>query len=167
MKKNNKKCITCGAVYSYCPTCGADRYKPTWMNLYCSENCRTLFQKATDYTAGKLSIEDAKEYLSTADLSKRESLHHGVKKFVDEVLGAETPAATETVLTGQMADAEEEKPKESDTVTTTNNDEVVETVEAAETSAEESAPAPEDNAKTLYSRRKGRKRYSEENKESE
>ena len=85
MAKNNKECICCGTKYSYCNTCSADRDKPTWMRNYCSDNCRKLFNTASDYFAKAITKEDAKKIIDSADLSKMSSFNKGVIQMINEV----------------------------------------------------------------------------------
>lgn len=59
MAKLNRTCYTCGKEYRYCPDCVEDADKPTWMSLFESENCRTIFNTLTAYNADEISAEDA------------------------------------------------------------------------------------------------------------
>ena len=82
---NNKTCITCGKTYKYCPSCGTDRDKPMWMNIYCSDNCRILFNTATNYFGGDITKEQAKEIVDKADLSKIDRIRPDIVKMIKEV----------------------------------------------------------------------------------
>ena len=85
MAKYNRICLTCKSQYSYCPSCSADKAKPTWMNIYCSENCRTLFNASSDFFAGDMTKEQAKEIVDKADLSKMADFNEGVVKMINAV----------------------------------------------------------------------------------
>ena len=85
MAKNNRTCANCGKRYHYCPTCTEDQNKPTWMSSYCSENCKNLFVGATDYFAGLISKEKAKDIVYSADLKNINKFHHGVVKFINTI----------------------------------------------------------------------------------
>lgn len=84
MAKNNKICATCAKAYSYCNHCSADDSKPSWMNMFCSEDCKNLFQAATDYYAGELTKEKAKEIVKNADLSNKSNFRTSIVKFINE-----------------------------------------------------------------------------------
>lgn len=85
MAKNNKICVCCTKAYSYCPHCSADDSKPSWMNMFCSEDCKNLFQAATDYYAGELTKEKAKEIVKNADLSNKSNFKTSIVKFINEL----------------------------------------------------------------------------------
>ena len=83
MAKLNKTCAVCGTKYSYCPVCSADASKPSWMNMFCSENCKNLFQAATDYYAGELTPGKAKAIVRKSDLSNKINFKPSVQKFIN------------------------------------------------------------------------------------
>lgn len=109
MAKLNKICICDNTKYSYCPTCAADNSKPAWMNMYCSENCKNLFQAATDYNAGEINFEDAKKIVEKADLSNKDNFKPSIVRFIDEVL-SDKPVKVE--IKEDKTVAEEVKAKE-------------------------------------------------------
>lgn len=86
MGKKNKKCILCGKQYTYCPTCQQDKDKPVWMNIYCSENCKNIFDGSTDYKAGEITEDQYKDILSKADLSRKNEFKDSVRKTIDELM---------------------------------------------------------------------------------
>ena len=90
MKKDNKKCIVCGKVYTFCTGCREfDKY-PRWMAIFHNENCKELYDIANDYLAKSVPVEELKERLENCDLSYRENLHHIIKNVVDEVVPVKT-----------------------------------------------------------------------------
>lgn len=70
MAKNNKKCIVCGAEYSYCNSCSKDRQKPRWMNLFEKEDCKIIFEIGQAFEDGKINATEASKKLEGKDLSK-------------------------------------------------------------------------------------------------
>ena len=64
-----RKCIVCGAEYTYCRSCPKDLKKEMWYALYDSENCKNISQVLTDYNFNKVTKEEAKDILSGCDLS--------------------------------------------------------------------------------------------------
>ena len=84
-QKNNKTCIVCSKKYSYCPTCNEDRNKMPWHNIYCSENCKIIFEVASDYLAEALDRKEAKDKLAKCDLSKKNNFHAKIAEAVDKI----------------------------------------------------------------------------------
>lgn len=85
MVKNNKTCILCGKVYSFCNRCEEFDHLPRWMAIYCSDNCRNIFSTLTEYNAGNITKEQAAVELSKCDLSDKEHFHHFNQKKIDEI----------------------------------------------------------------------------------
>ena len=61
VKKNNKKCILCGKTYTYCSRCEEFDHLPRWMEIYCSDNCITIFNTLTEYNAENITAREAAE----------------------------------------------------------------------------------------------------------
>lgn len=85
MAKTNKICVTCGKQYHYCNNCAADNNKPSWMGMFCSENCKDLFKTATDYYAGELSQSKAKAIVNKLDTTNKAQLKASIVKMIDEL----------------------------------------------------------------------------------
>ena len=86
MANLNKTCAICKKKYSYCPTCASDARKPSWMAVFCCENCRTLYNVINDFRYEKISKEEAFNILSKLDLSVAEELPRNFKESFDEIL---------------------------------------------------------------------------------
>ena len=84
-KQNNRKCICCSTEYRYCNTCSEDALKPSWYAIYCSENCKKLFQAVSGCLANAVSIEDTKTRFDDCDLSYKDKLKDSFIKVIDEV----------------------------------------------------------------------------------
>lgn len=93
MQKNNKKCITCGKEYRYCPTCKGRDYSEAWRNIYCSKNCQEIFNVVTGYVNNKLSVEQAQERISKCDLSYKEKMKPNLVSRIDEIMSAQISKA--------------------------------------------------------------------------
>lgn len=114
MVKNNKKCLVCGAVYSYCGSCAEYRHLPTWMTTFHSDNCRRVFNIVSSYNAGSLSKEDALIRLNDCDLTDKNKYSRKVSEVIDEI----RTAKVETI--GEMSQEVKEVVEEiSDTEDTT------------------------------------------------
>ena len=60
MVRNNKTCILCGNKYSYCSGCAEFDHLPRWMECYCSENCKDIFNILSSYNMNHKTKEEAK-----------------------------------------------------------------------------------------------------------
>lgn len=81
--KANKKCCVCGTAYAYCPTCVSDRNKPTWMNMFCSEECLNIYNVCASFVAGKINVNSANKKLAMVDLTKVSS--NSMKATIAEI----------------------------------------------------------------------------------
>lgn len=86
MAKLNRTCAICHKKYSYCPTCGSDLHKPTWLAVFCCENCKDLYNVINDYGHKSLSKEEAFCKLNTLDLSCINELPDNFKQILNEIL---------------------------------------------------------------------------------
>ena len=84
-KKLNRTCITCNEKYSYCNSCSEDRKKEIWHTIYCSSNCKDIFNTASDYLAGAITKEEAKEKFDACDLSYLNKLHNKIVEAITDV----------------------------------------------------------------------------------
>ena len=84
-RKNNRTCIVCGKVYTYCNHCAEDSLLPVWYAIYHNENCRNLFNIAAEYLSGETTKEEAKEKFDACDLTYKENLNHHIIKAINEV----------------------------------------------------------------------------------
>ncbi len=86
MVKDNKTCILCGKKYSYCNRCEEFDHLPRWMEIYCSENCKKIFNALSSYNMGHITKEEAKTRLEECDLSYIDKFNHINKKFVEDII---------------------------------------------------------------------------------
>lgn len=94
MAKNNRTCSVCGKHYSYCNNCSSDNSKPSWMTMFCSENCKDLFMTATDYFAGEITPSKAKAVLNKLDISNT-NIKPSVLRMIDELKDVASEEITE------------------------------------------------------------------------
>lgn len=85
MIKLNKTCVICGNKYSYCPSCGADHNKPSWMASFCSENCKNIYDVVARYGMKKINVDEAIEILNTCDLSSKPRFTTSTQRLIDEL----------------------------------------------------------------------------------
>lgn len=85
-EKNNKKCIICGTMYSYCPNCHHDNDKPTWFAIFDGQNCFDIYEICTSYRDGTINKKTAFEKISICDITKLEEFNPTTKAQIEEIL---------------------------------------------------------------------------------
>lgn len=81
---NNRECALCHGRYSYCPTCNTN--EPVYKNMFCSENCKDVFITVCKIRDNVLNNNEAKEILTSLDLSKIDSYSDAAKTRIKNVL---------------------------------------------------------------------------------
>lgn len=89
MARKNRTCLACSTKYSYCPTCGTDKNKPSWHSQFCSENCMTLWTTATKFNMEMLSKAEAKEIISELNLKDHSEYVTCVQRDLSVILAEE------------------------------------------------------------------------------
>ena len=88
---NKKKCLICGGLYSYCSSCYADRFKPAWYQIFCSEECKEIDGILSANTVGAMSDIEAKHKLQEISLEGKELHKQKVKDKINYFLSLEEP----------------------------------------------------------------------------
>lgn len=96
MVKNNKKCILCGKVYSYCNSCSEFDHLPRWMECYCSENCKEIFNALSAYNMKTRPVESIIATLKASNL-EIEKYHEANQRYIKEILEKDAAAPAEPV----------------------------------------------------------------------
>lgn len=81
-----RACLCCGKTYSYCSSCWDYRALPLWMNSFCSDNCKDIFETCADYNFELITKEEAKELLSACDLSNSKNFNKCVKRDLGVIM---------------------------------------------------------------------------------
>lgn len=89
MSRYNRICILCGKEYKFCSNCKEESHQPAWKNIYCSENCRLIFNTTVAYADKSIDIKEAKKRIDSCDLSEIENFKEDIKKLVFEIMSAE------------------------------------------------------------------------------
>lgn len=90
MPKKNRICKACGESYSYCPNCSGATATEKYRTMFCSKNCRDVFQACVRYNMKHTTKDEAKAELSKLDLSKRDHFSDQIKSDIDEIMHVET-----------------------------------------------------------------------------
>ena len=85
MERKLRICSACRGKYRYCPRCNEDRDKPHWYFAFCSENCKDIYDVASNYDLGKITPKEAKERLSKLDLSKIENFGESYQSTIAKI----------------------------------------------------------------------------------
>lgn len=104
MAKLNRKCIICGTRYSYCPHCSEDANKPTWMAIFCGENCKDVYTTLDDFRDGRISKEDAQTVLNGLDLSPIEKLPKNFQEIFNEIMVEEDIKTMDETAMNEVAE---------------------------------------------------------------
>lgn len=83
IERNNKTCICCNKSYKYCSGCAEYAHLEPWHSIYCSDNCKEIFNAVSMYQ--KVSTEETKKRLDKCDLSNKDNFHKNILKVVNEL----------------------------------------------------------------------------------
>ena len=64
MAKNNKICVVCNTPYRYCNDCREFLNYPSWMSMFCSEECLRSYEIMSSYENGQTDKETARKILN-------------------------------------------------------------------------------------------------------
>ena len=96
MVRNNKTCILCGNKYSYCSGCAEFDHLPRWMECYCSENCKDIFNILSSYNMNHKTKEEAKALLEKCDLTMTDTYSEFNKNCINSIMSDETIKPVDT-----------------------------------------------------------------------
>lgn len=98
MIKNNKVCILCGERYSFCSRCEEFDHLPRWMAIYCSDNCKKIFDTISAYNMKLKTKKEAAKILKECDLSRKSEFKESCQKYIDEILDIKEESSQEVVV---------------------------------------------------------------------
>lgn len=87
---SKRSCICCGDKYSYCPSCGSDRLKPTWYSLFCSETCKELWETVSRFSMGFIDKNSAAEIVQALPLKDKSKYAEAVQAGIEKLLVKKT-----------------------------------------------------------------------------
>lgn len=96
MVRNNKTCILCGNKYSYCSGCAEFDHLPRWMECYCSENCKDIFNILSSYNMNHKTKEEAKALLEKCDLTMTDTYSEFNKNCINSIMADKISTLDET-----------------------------------------------------------------------
>jgi len=81
---SNRKCLTCGNEYTYCPRCGKFATLPKWYINWDSEECHDVFDAIKNYNFGNIKKEGIKKVLDQYEVKDYSKY---TKEISDELNG--------------------------------------------------------------------------------
>lgn len=90
MVSKNRKCLSCGTKYSYCPSCSrVDALDSVWKSEFCSETCMTLWSTLTKFSMSRITKNEAKSVISELDLNPIDTYVACVQRDYAKVMAEE------------------------------------------------------------------------------
>lgn len=81
--KDDKTCVVCGKAYKYCQSCPSKyNTSETWRNIFCSENCRSIYHIYDQLKAGQISEKNANKELKKLDMSYLDMINESMKALI-------------------------------------------------------------------------------------
>lgn len=85
-KRDLRTCCVCRHSYHFCPVCNEeDKNKEPWYFVYCSENCKNIYNVMSSFENGKIDAETANEQLSKLDLSQKDNFGDSYKNTLSKI----------------------------------------------------------------------------------
>lgn len=103
-----KDCPVCGRKFEFCGRCKRVSFDNLWRNIYCSIECRDIFDTCRKFIGGSLSIQDAYDILTKSKV-KEKNLQMSVKNTVDKIMEYKPQEKEEKVVV-EKERVVEEKP---------------------------------------------------------
>lgn len=89
MAQANRICKTCGKEYFFCSHCEKSLNSPQWMLMWHDENCKSVYEIASDYAQGRISKKDAKERLAKCDLKVLYTFNENIRNILEDIMAEE------------------------------------------------------------------------------
>lgn len=92
--KGQRQCIVAPNKhhYVYCPSCGKGDIKESWRFLYCSENCKKIYEVCSDFVDGRIDGQQANSRLKSLDLSGIADFHPQIQANIADIYASIEPA---------------------------------------------------------------------------
>jgi endogenous inhibitor of DNA gyrase (YacG/DUF329 family) len=129
-------CCVDGVNYKYCPKCKGYNPYETWRFVFCSENCKDIYNVTSSFEDGRISASEAKSQLDKLDLSKSEKFGESYKNSIAKIY-AETIEIPAPIVEKTPDKVEESTKNVSETDTIISTDEVSDKVKQSEENIDE------------------------------
>ena len=88
-RKHERTCIVDGTKYEYCSHCGEFDSTETWRYLYCSQNCKAIYEICAAFATGKIDAIEARVKLNRCDLSNIDNFHKNIQKNIQDIYSSD------------------------------------------------------------------------------
>ena len=85
-----RKCIFCGKLYQYCPTCKEFQNYPGWMTEFDSEKCHDLYTAIGGLGIGIKTKDDVKVVLDKYNITDYSEFSIGLQRKLNELFPKKT-----------------------------------------------------------------------------
>ena len=96
-RKFKRICTICHKEYEYCPTCSKYSHLPRWMDAYCSENCKDLYNITAGWINGWLDKDVEIARLSKMDLTNKKQFPKWMQDVIGEMENYKPEIPAETI----------------------------------------------------------------------
>lgn len=85
-KRDLRTCCVCRQNYHFCPVCNEeDKNKEPWHFVYCSANCKNIYNVMSSFENEKIDAETANKQLSKLDLSQKDNFGDSYKNTLSKI----------------------------------------------------------------------------------
>ena len=96
MARDDKTCVMCNKHYKFCESCPSKyNITETWRNIFCSENCRSLYKVYDQIKAGQIADKNAIKAIKKLDISYIQNINDPMKSVLNVLLNS-NKSKTET-----------------------------------------------------------------------
>lgn len=106
--KHERICVVCST--KWISTC-ADEKENTWKRIYCSEDCRSIFNICSQFKANKISKEEAREKLDSVKVPSMDKLAKSLNDDIKEIrkgFSSPTPSSEEVSVEVETTESEDD-----------------------------------------------------------
>ena len=86
MNNGERTCIVCGKKYRYCGNCSDNNVKKeTWRNIYCSDNCKKIFEILSAQANGHITDREAYSEISKLNTNNLDNFREDIKIQIKKI----------------------------------------------------------------------------------
>ena len=93
----DRTCTICGKKYEYCATCSKFSHLPRWMDAYCSENCKDLYNITAGWANNWLDKDVEIARLEKCDLTNIDKYPQWMRDIIKEMQSYKPQISAETI----------------------------------------------------------------------
>ena len=93
----DRTCTICGNKYEYCATCSKFSHLPRWMDAYCSENCKDLYNITAGWANNWLDKDIEIARLEKCDLTNIDKYPQWMRDIIKEMQTYKPQVSAETI----------------------------------------------------------------------